>query len=74
MDGRKAVTTAKSAIMTDQFCSIFATHGLPEMLATDNGSIFTSDKFKDFTRCNGICHVTLAPYHPASNGVPERAV
>ena len=70
----KAITTAASAIMTDQFRSIFVTHGLPEMLVTDNGSVFTSDTFKDIPRCNGIRHVTSAAYHPASNGLTERAV
>ena len=68
----KAITTAMSAITTSQFCSIFATHGLPEMLVTDNGSVFTSNTFKDFT--NGIRYVTSAPYHPASNGLTEKAV
>ena len=70
----KAIIIATSAIMTDQLCSIFATHGVPEMLVTDNGSVFTSDTFKVFTRCNWICRVTSAPYHLASNGLAERAV
>ena len=42
-----------------------STHGLPEMLASDNGSVFTSSEFEDFTRQNGIRHVRSAPYHPA---------
>ena len=28
----------------------------------------------NFTKQNGIRHVTSAPYHPASNGLAERAV
>ena len=70
----KAVTVATSAITTDQFHSIFASHGLPEMQVTENGSVFTSDTFKEFTRYNGICHEASAPYHPAINGLAERAV
>ena len=53
--------------------STFATHGLPEMLVTDNGSAFTSQEFTDFLRKNGIRHVTSAT-HPATNGLAERAV
>ena len=36
--------------------------------------IITSSEFEDFTKQNGICHVRSAPYHPASNGLVERAV
>ena len=53
---------------------MFATHGLPEMLVTDNASYFTSQEFQDFAKLNGIRHVTSAPYHPAPNGLAERAV
>ena len=53
---------------------IFATHDLPEMLVSDNGSVFTSAEFTDFTKQNGIQHMKSAPYHPASNGLAERAV
>ena len=54
--------------------SIFATHGLPEMLVTDNASIFTSEEFKLFAKQNVIRHVTSAPYHPVSNGLVEGVV
>ena len=52
----------------------FATHGLPDLLVTDNASAFTSDIFQDFCAKNGIRHVTTAPGHPSSNGLVERAV
>ena len=54
--------------------SIFATHGLPETIVSDNGTAFTSMEFADFTRRNGIRHKFTAPYHPSSNGLAERAV
>ena len=54
--------------------SIFATHGLPEMLVSDNGPSFKSAEFQGFLKCNGIHHFMIAPYHPASNDLAERAV
>ena len=53
---------------------IFATFGLPEVMVTDNGPTFVSAEFEQFLRKNGIRHKTSAPYHPASNGLAERAV
>ena len=54
--------------------SIFATFGLPEVLVSDNGPNFVSAEFEDFLLKNGVKHTTSAPYHPASNGLAERAV
>ena len=54
--------------------TIFASHGLPEILVSDNGTAFTSSEFGIFLRQNGIRHITSAPYHPATNGLAERAV
>ena len=70
----KPVTTATSTVTIEHLRSIFSTHGLPEMLVMDNGSVFTSEEFKTFTKQNGIRHSTSAPYHPASNELAEKAV
>ena len=64
--------SAKTTIRCLQ--DIFATHGLPERIVSDNGSVFTSDEFRFFLKENGISHTTSSPYHPASNGLAERAV
>ena len=53
---------------------MFATHGLPKVVVSDNGSVFTSSEFQQFMTKNGIQYIRTAPYHPASNGLAERAV
>ena len=70
----KAVTAATSKATIVQLRSMFPTHGLPEMLVTDNSTTFTSTEFQEFIKANGIRHVKSSPYHPASNRLAERAV
>ena len=61
--GVHTVNTATSLVTIDKMQTVFATHGIPELLVTDNGSAFTSAEFSAFLGQNGIRHVTSAPYH-----------
>ena len=70
----KMVKNATSSATITALRSMFATHGIPELLVSDNGAVFTSTEFKEFVQQNGIRHTTSAPYHPATNGLAERAV
>ena len=70
----KSVTNPTSAATIEHLHSIFTTYGLPEMLVSDNGSVFTSSEFEELTKQNRSRYVRSAPYHPASNGLAERAV
>ena len=54
--------------------TLFATHSIPSVIVSDNGSTFTSSEFAEFTKKNGIRHVKVSTYHPSSNGMAERAV
>ena len=54
--------------------SLFSTHGLPEIVVTDNASCFKCEEFGSFLEKNNIRHVPASPYHPATNGLAERAV
>ena len=53
---------------------LISTHGLPEIIVTDNGATFTSAEFRSYLDKNGVTLIHTAPYHPASNGLAERAV
>jgi transposase InsO family protein len=53
---------------------LFAVHGFPEHIVSDNGTQFTSAKFEHFLLQCGIKHTTTAPGHPATNGMAERYV
>ena len=69
-----AVNSATSQATIEKLQLVFPTHGLPEVIVSDNGTAFTSEGFAAFVRRNGIRHLTSAPYHPALNGLAERAV
>ena len=67
----KSITSAKTI---EKLRILFANHGIPQKIVSDNGPSFTSDEFKRFMQANGILHVTSAQYHPSTNGLAERAV
>lgn len=52
----------------------FATHGVPELIVSDNGRQLVSTDFNNFLARNGTKHLTSAPYFPQSNGLAERHV
>ena len=69
-----ATSSATSATTMELLRRSFSSLGLPEVVVTDNATTFTSDEFACFMKKNGIRHVRSPPYHPASNGLAERAV
>ena len=65
-------TTADGTINTLR--KWFSRYGLPTQLVSDNGPQFTSYKFENFCKQNGIKHVRVPAYHQSSNGEAERFV
>jgi len=70
----QVVNSATSTATIEKLRMIFATHGIPDTIVSDNGTPFTSEEFEIFTKRNGIRHIRISPYQPSSNGLAERAV
>ena len=51
---------------------IFATHGFPKVVRSDNGPPFTSFEFKSFMEECGIKHQRITPLWPQANSEAER--
>ena len=54
--------------------SIFARHGIPEVVFSDNGPQYSSEAYEDFSKEYHFEHKTSSPYYPQCNGEAERAV
>uniref|UniRef100_A0A3P9IKJ4 Gypsy retrotransposon integrase-like protein 1 n=1 Tax=Oryzias latipes TaxID=8090 RepID=A0A3P9IKJ4_ORYLA len=68
------LTSTTSEGVIEHFKSVFARHGIPDEVRTDNGPQFSSEHFRKFVRCWNFKHVTSSPHFPQSNGEAERAV
>lgn len=64
--------TSKSTI--ELLLDLFSRHGYPDVIVSDNATIFTSDEFQSFCTNAGIFQKLIAPGHPATNGLAERNV
>jgi hypothetical protein len=62
-------TSAKSVI--PKFEKIFSTHGIPDIIKTDNGPPFNSKEFKDFAMFKGFSHRKITPLWPEANAQAE---
>ena len=62
-------TTAQQTI--DSLTKIFATHGLPYKVISDNGPPFTSEALRQYMKVNNIKHHRITPLHPKANATAE---
>ena len=62
-----------SSTVIEKLARIFAVHGRPDKLITDNGPQFRSHQFHTFVDDWGMTHSTTSPYHHQANGKVERA-
>ncbi|KAG0712335.1 hypothetical protein GWK47_018706 [Chionoecetes opilio] len=65
-------TTSRDVI--EILMQLFAEHGSPTTLYSDNGPQFDSREFANFAARFEFRHTTSSPLHPQSNGIAERQV
>ena len=69
---RLTTQTAKSVIAA--FKELFATHGIPDIVISDNGPCFSAVSFQEIAASYRFVHTTSSPRYPRAIGEVERAV
>ncbi|XP_064653028.1 uncharacterized protein K02A2.6-like [Lineus longissimus] len=68
------MNSSTAELTVEKLRTTFAMFGIPDTIVSDNGTNFVSEVFQTFMSRNGVKHIKVAPKHPASNGLAERAV
>ena len=68
------LSSENSKCVIEKMKCIFARHGLPELVISDNGPQYSSEEFKQFAQAYGFQSVTSSPKYPRANGAAERMI
>ena len=68
------LSSTTSSDIINHLKSIYARHGISEVMMSDNGPQFSSSAFAQFAKEYGFHHITSSPTFAQSNGGVERAV
>ena len=68
----EVIRSTKAACVIPKLDKIFAVHGIPLKIVSDNGSPFNGDDFDTYMKALGIEHDPVTPYWPQANGEVER--
>ena len=68
------VRSTTTASVINHTKSIFARHGIPQIIVSDNGPQFASKQFEEFAQKYEFTHITSSPAYPQANGEAEKAV
>ena len=68
------LNSESAACVIKHMKSIFARHGIPQEVISDNGPQYSSREFSKFAEEYGFVHSTSSPKYPQSNGEAERGV
>uniref|UniRef100_A0AAR2KRY5 Gypsy retrotransposon integrase-like protein 1 n=1 Tax=Pygocentrus nattereri TaxID=42514 RepID=A0AAR2KRY5_PYGNA len=66
--------TMTAACVIKHLRSIFARHGIPQIVCSDNGPCFHCKEFQTFAETYDFQHVTISPLYAQSNGKAEKGV
>ena len=65
---------SKSSTVINYTKSIFARHGIPKVVISDNGPQYSAYKYKEFATSWDFIHTTFSPEFSQSNGLVERTI
>ena len=68
----ETITSTNASTVITKLNKIFASHGIPQILVTDNGPPFKGKDFKKYMEESGISHQLNTPYWPQGNAEAER--